>query len=324
MSVIKLSRSLEYYAVIGPHNPLHYLVVGYVVDEVPRVMLDYLYGALDQAIGKVDNSDTDPAAGSAQEEGNARVGFSEYFNHRGHDDDGDNTDDYVDSYYDSEERQERMKNKKNSKKRKKGISKKNKNRTSAYRRKHRHAFSFPAKSSDNTPGDSGESIQVRNVAGGGGQGGGNIGNGGDLGNSDGLDGGGDTFSDGNVNNQNAEAGGSSFNDGNENNGPGVYTDANVNDYNPNSGNSVYSDGNLNYEANGVSVFQEENLNNGNSNRRDGRYTGVNDKNGTGDNDGINNKTNENYTMQKKNTTKSNILPTEVIKSQNDTQRNTNI
>lgn len=270
---------MEYYAVTGPHNPLHDLIAGYVVEEAPQVILSHLYGVLDDAINKVDSSDTDPAA-SAQEEGTAeggavRAGVPEY----GNDD------------YDSKQLLACKGNKKNCKKRMKSLRKKNKNRNRAYRRQHRHAVSFPAKSNVNNPNDGDDSIQVRNVIGGRGQGGTIGGDGGvisegDIGDSDGLNSGGDTFVDGNEYNQNAEDGGSSLNDVNENNGPEIYTDYNVNHYSPNGG--VHSEGNLNYDANGVSAFQEGNVNDGNSNSGDGMYISKNDNSGGGGRGGVNN------------------------------------
>lgn len=322
---------MEFYAVTGPKNPLHYLIVGYVVDEVPQVVLNYLYGVLDQAIDKVDSPDADPAVGFTQEEeeaGSVRAGVPEYYIDRGHDGDGDDRNGgvYGNDDYDYAEILACKRNKKNCKKRMKGFSKKIKKRTRAYRRQHRHAISFPTESNHNNPDDSGDSNQVKNFISGGNQGGivgdGDKGSGGYIGNSDGLDSSDDTFVDGNLNNQNVESGGSSFNSGNENNSPGIYTDDNVNNYKPNSVNSVYSEGTLNYDTNGISVFQEGNVNNVNSNSENG-IIGKNDNNGGGGIRG-NNMGHGNYNVQNNNYRKSNILPSEGIKSQNQTQPITNI
>lgn len=272
---------MEYYAITGPKNPLHYLIVGYVVDEIPHVILDHLYHVLDQAIAKVDSSVDDQA--SAQEEGPSPDAALRQ--DRGHIDD-----------YDSEEFPACKGNQKNCKKRKKALRKKNKNRARVHRRQHRHAIDFPAESSDNNPSDVGDSVQVRNVLGDRGQGD-IVGHGSterDIGDGDNIDNGGDTLTNGNVNTQNGEDDGSSFNDANENNGPAIYSDDNVNSYSPSGGNVIYSDGNVNYDSN--SIFPEGNVGHGNSKKGD---------------DNNNRKSN-------------NILPSEAIKSQNQTLPNTNV
>ncbi|XP_026327534.1 uncharacterized protein DDB_G0290685-like [Hyposmocoma kahamanoa] len=300
-------RSLEYYAVAGPENPLYRLIVGYAVDEIPRAIVDYLYRVLDQAIAKVDSSDS-YAATTEQEEGAVRAGVPEHNIDKGHDDDVHYEDDY-----DSSERLACKKNKHNCKKIKKILRKKNKNRLRAHRRQHRYAVYFPVESSDNNPSDGGDSIQERNVLGDRDQSG-DVG-GGSIDNERGLDGignGGDTFIDGNVDNQNAEDGGTSFNDGNENNGPGIYTDDNVNNYKPSGGTGIYSTGNRNYDVN--NIFSEGNVNYSNSNKRDDMYIGESDISGGGS---VNNMGYENLNLQNNysnNNRKSNILPNEKIKS----------
>lgn len=247
--VISFFRSLEYYAVAGPENPLYRLIVGYAVDEIPRAIVDYLYRVLDQAIAKVDSSDS-YAATTEQEEGAVRAGVPEHNIDKGHGHDEHYEDDYI-----SLERLACKKKKHNCKKVKKTLRKKNKNRLRAHRKQHRYAVSFPVESSDNNPSDGGDSIQERNVLGdrdqSGDVSGGSIDNERGLGDSDGIGNGGDTFIDGNVDNQNAEDGGTSFSDGNENNGPGIYTDDNVNNYNPSGGTGIYSTGNINYDVNNI-------------------------------------------------------------------------
>lgn len=335
MLYLKSFRSLEYYAISGQRKPLHHLVVGYVVDEVPQVILDYLYGVLDEAIGKVDNFDADAEVEEEEEEEGetreveelerdsvGRAGVSERYPDRGHDIVGGDRDDggYGNEDYDSVELIACKRNKKNCKK-KKGLGKKNKKGIRAHRRRHREAISFPAESSGKNPRDRSESIPVKNVRGGS-QGNMAVGLdiGGDIGDSDGLGGDSDTFVDGNVNNQNMDGSGSTFNDENESDGPGLYIDDNVKSSNPNGGNGVYSDANLNYDTNGVSVFQERN--NGNSNSGDGMYTAKNDNNSGR---GVRNMSYGNYSMQNNNNNnRRHILPSEDIKSQNQTRPTINI